>query len=215
MIPQSYPDKQSMKARRQKVWLFRSLGIAFLVGLIFGPLGLSTAKANPQNSKTHSCPTLLNHTFPKLQDDAPQNLCQYQGQVVLIVNTASYCGFTQQYEGLEKLYEKYRSRGLVVLGFPSNDFGNQEPGNNQQIAEFCTNTFGVKFPMLAKSTVKGPAANALFKQLARQSEFPGWNFHKYIIDREGRLVRSFASQVSPGDRQLIQEIERALSVPKS
>lgn len=215
MTPLSHPDNQFLKTRNQSVWLFRLLGITLLVCLIFGPLNLPAAKASPKADVKASCPPLLNHTFPRLQDDSPQNLCQYQGQVVLIVNTASYCGFTQQYEGLEKLYEKYRSRGLVVLGFPSNDFGNQEPGSNQQIAEFCTNTFGVKFPMVAKSSVKGSAANALFKQLAKQSEFPGWNFHKYVIDREGRLVRSFASQVSPGDRQLIQEIERALSVPKS
>ena len=162
-----------------------------------------------------ACPSLLNHTFPRLQDDAPQNLCQYSGKVVVIVNTASYCGFTQQYEGLEKVYARYKDRGLVVLGFPSNDFGNQEPGTNQQIAEFCTNTFGVKFPMVAKTVVKGPKANPLFRQLAKQSESPGWNFHKYILNRNGELVRSFSSQVSPTDRQFIAEIERALAGKKS
>lgn len=162
-----------------------------------------------------TCPSLLNHTFPRLQDDAPQNLCQYTGKVVVIVNTASYCGFTQQYEGLEKIYARYKDRGLVVLGFPSNDFGNQEPGTNQQIAEFCTNTFGVKFPMVAKTVVKGPKANPLFRQLAQQSESPGWNFHKYILNRNGELVRSFSSQVSPADRQFIAEIERALAGRKS
>ncbi len=162
-----------------------------------------------------ACPSLLNHTFPRLQDDAPQNLCQYSGKVVVIVNTASYCGFTQQYEGLERIYARYKDRGLVVLGFPSNDFGNQEPGSNQQIAEFCTNTFGVKFPMVAKTIVKGPKANPLFRQLAKQSESPGWNFHKYILNRNGELVRSFSSQVSPTDRQFIAEIERALAGKQS
>ena len=169
----------------------------------------------PQAWASAACPALLNHSFPRLQDDAPQSLCQYQGQVVLVVNTASYCGFTRQYEGLEKLYSKYKDRGLIVLGFPSNDFGNQEPGSNKEIAEFCYNTFGVKFPMLANKSVKGGKANPLFKQLAQQSESPGWNFHKYIIGRDGKLVRSFSSLVSPNDRRLTSEIERALSSPRS
>jgi glutathione peroxidase len=131
------------------------------------------------------------------------------------VNTASFCGFTQQYEGLEKLYARYKDRGLVVIGFPSNDFGNQEPGSNQQIAEFCSNTFGVKFPMVAKTSVKGSKANPLFRELSRLSEAPGWNFHKYILDRDGRLVRSFSSMVSPSDRRFVTEIERALAAPRS
>jgi glutathione peroxidase len=186
-------------------WLLRSIGLLALLVLFFGP----QAWAKP------ACPALLDHTFPRLQDDVPQHLCQYQGNVILIVNTASFCGFTQQYEGLEKLYSRYKDRGLVVLGFPSNDFGNQEPGSNKEIAEFCSGTFGVKFPMAAKTSVKGQKANPLFKQLARQSEFPGWNFHKYIVGRDGKLIRSFSSQVPPSDRQMISEIERALNVPRS
>ena len=154
-----------------------------------------------------ACAPLLNKTFPRLQDDAPQSLCQYQGQVLLVVNTASYCGFTQQYEGLEALQRQYGAKGFTVLGFPSNDFGNQEPGTNQQIAEFCTNTFSVKFPMFAKTSVKGPSANPLFKELTRQSDAPGWNFHKYLIDKEGRLVRSYASQVAPNSQRLKSDIE--------
>ena len=160
------------------------------------------------------CPALLNKTFPRLQDDTPQSLCQYRGQVVLIVNTASYCGFTQQYEGLEGLYARYKEQGLVVLGFPSNDFGKQEPGSNAQIAEFCTNTFGVKFPMFAKSHVRGPESNGLFAELARLSDAPSWNFHKYLIDRQGRLVRSYASAVSPSSRTLVVDLERALRAPQ-
>jgi glutathione peroxidase len=188
---------------------YRLRYVALLAGL-FLLLALPAAQATPK-----SCPSLLNHTFPRLQDDAPQNLCQYSGKVVVFVNTASYCGFTQQYEGLEKIYARFKDRGLVVVGFPSNDFGNQEPGSNQQIAEFCSNTFGVKFPMVAKTVVKGPKANPLFRELAKQSESPGWNFHKYIINREGQLVRSFSSQVAPTDRQFIAEIERALAGKKS
>jgi len=192
--------------RTSRLWLMRSAIVLSLVALAFAPQVWA---------KQEACPALLNHSFPRLQDDVAQNLCQYRGQVVLVVNTASYCGFTQQYDGLEKLYARFKDRGLVVVGFPSNDFGNQEPGNNAQIAEFCTNTFGVKFPMVAKTSVKGPKANPLFKQLAQQAEAPGWNFHKYLIDREGRLARSFASQVSPSDRQLISEIERALNSKRS
>ncbi len=184
------------------IWPLRLAGLLGLMLLVLAP----PLMANPAK-----CAPLLNHTFPRLQDDAPQNLCQYQGKVILVVNTASYCGFTSQYEGLEKLYSKYKDRGLVVLGFPSNDFGNQEPGSNQQIAEFCTNTFGVKFPMLAKTSVKGREANPLFRKLAEQSEAPAWNFHKYIINREGKFVRSFSSLTSPDSRRLIVEIERALS----
>ncbi len=189
-----------------KHWRYRMLGILSLAFLILMPQAWAS---------TDACPKLLNHTFPRLQDDAPQNLCQYSGRVILIVNTASYCGFTQQYEGLEKLYARFKDRGLVVLGFPSNDFGNQEPGSNQQIAEFCTNTFGVKFPMLAKTSVKGQKANPLFKTLAQQSEAPGWNFHKYLIGRDGKLVSSFSSQVSPQDRQLLSDLERALNNARS
>jgi glutathione peroxidase len=102
-----------------------------------------------------ACPALLRHEFPRLQDDAPQNLCQYAGKVLLVVNTASYCGFTSQYEGLEQLYARYQGKGLVVLGFPSNQFGQQEPGSSKDIADFCFNTYGVKFPMFAKSDVRG------------------------------------------------------------
>lgn len=158
-----------------------------------------------------SCGRLLDRSFPRLQDEKPQNLCQYAGQVVVVVNTASFCGFTSQYKGLEALNERYRARGLVVLGFPSNDFGGQEPGSNQQIAEFCESTFGVKFPMFAKSSVKGASANPLFAELAQLTgRSPGWNFHKYVIARDGSSVKSFGSTVDPLGRGFVQEIERLL-----
>jgi len=189
------------------VWKARLFLCAALIFLALAPGAWAAPSA--------SCPALLNHTFARLQDDAPQNLCQYQGRVVVVVNTASYCGFTTQYEALEKVYARFKDKGLVVLGFPSNDFGNQEPGSNQQIAEFCSNTFGVKFPMFAKTGVSGKNANPLFKSLARQSEAPGWNFHKYILDRNGKLVRSYSSQVAPDDRRLIADIERALAAQPS
>lgn len=157
------------------------------------------------------CPALLAHTFPRLQDESPQSLCQFKGKVVLVVNTASYCGFTPQYEGLEKLHAQYQAKGLVILGFPSGDFGNQEKANNKEIAEFCFNTYGVKFPMFAKSTVKGDQANPFFAALAKATgQPPKWNFHKYLIDRQGRVVKSFPSQVEPLDPRLTREIEAAL-----
>ncbi len=159
-----------------------------------------------------SCPALLNHTFSRLQDETPQPLCQYQGRVLLVVNTASYCGFTSQYEGLEKLHAQYAARGLTVLGFPSGDFGNQEKASNREIADFCYNTYGVKFPMFAKSSVKGADANPLFAALAKSTnQPPKWNFHKYLIDRNGNVVANFPSNVAPLDQQLVSQIERLLA----
>jgi glutathione peroxidase len=159
-----------------------------------------------------SCAGILNQTFNRLQDEAPQNLCKYAGQVVLVVNTASYCGFTSQYEGLEKLYAKYQPKGLTVLGFPSNDFGGQEPGDSKQIADFCYNTYGVKFPMFSKTSVTGKDANPLHAQLAKSTgTTPKWNFYKYLIDRSGKVVGSYSSRVTPTDRQLTADIEKALA----
>lgn len=160
-----------------------------------------------------SCPAVLHQSFKRLQDDVPQDLCQYAGKVVLVVNTASYCGFTTQYQGLEALYAKYGSRGLVVLGFPSNDFGKQEPGNSKEIADFCFNTYGVKFPMFAKSSVKGPQANPLHASLIKTTgEEPKWNFAKYLIDRNGKVVEFFPSKVTPEDKVLVSKIEKALAM---
>lgn len=158
-----------------------------------------------------TCPTLLQGTYKKLQDDSPQSLCQFSGQVVLVVNTASYCGFTRQYDGLERLYERYKSQGFVVLGFPSNDFGQQEPGSNKKIADFCRNTYGIKFPMFAKSSVRGSDANPLFKELTKiTGDSPAWNFHKYLINRDGSKVLSFDSQIAPESKALTEAIEKML-----
>ncbi len=158
-----------------------------------------------------SCPALLQKTFKKLQDESDQSLCQYAGKVILVVNTASYCGYTSQYEGLEALYAKYARRGFVVLGFPSNDF-KQEPKSNQEIADFCFNTYGVKFPMFSKTVVVGKDVNPFYADLARATnQRPAWNFHKYLIDRNGKPVDSFASVVSPTDPRFVSEIERLLA----
>ena len=171
----------------------------------------ASAPAQPQATGAANCTGLLNQTFKRLQDDAPQNLCQYAGKVVLVVNTASYCGFTKQYEGLEKLYAQYGSKGLVVLGFPSNDFGRQEPGNAKEIADLCYNTYGVKFPMFAKSAVTGSGANPLHSQLTKiTGKEPKWNFTKYLIGRDGKVIEHFPSKVTPQDKQIVSKIEAAL-----
>ena len=188
--------------------------------------GLSLAQAqnapaqNPQTPRAAAgpataaaaCPALLQHTFPRLQDEKPQNLCQYAGKVVLVVNTASKCGFTPQYEGLEALHGRYGAQGLVVLGFPSGDFGGQELSDSKAIADFCFNTYGVKFPMFSKSSVKGTAANPLFAQLAQSTgKAPGWNFHKYLIGRDGKPLGSYDSNVLPTGATLVAQIEKALA----
>ena len=161
-------------------------------------------------SSAAACPALLNHKFDRLQDEKPQSLCQYAGKVVLVVNTASFCGFTSQYKGLEALHSKYKEQGLVVLGFPSNDFS-QEGGSNKQIADFCESTFGVKFPMFTKTQVTGEAAAPLFKQLTAQTgQKPRWNFHKYLIGRDGKVIDQYSSMTSPESKTLVSAIEKSL-----
>ena len=167
--------------------------------------------ASPAPAAAESCPKLLDHSFPTLLDEKPTSLCGYAGKVVLVVNTASYCGFTPQYEGLEKLYARYAARGFTILGFPSGDFGNQEKANNKEIAEFCYNTYGVKFPMFAKTSVKGPEANPLHTMLIKTTgQEPKWNFTKYLIDRNGKVIEHYPSKVTPEDKQLVSRIEQAL-----
>jgi len=158
-----------------------------------------------------NCPATLDFKFPRLQDEKMQDLCQYKGKVVLVVNTASYCGFTSQYEGLESIYSKYASKGFVVIGFPSNDFGQQEPGSNKEIADFCKNTYDVKFPMMAKTVVSGSNANPMFKLLIEKTKTtPKWNFYKYLIDREGNVVNAYSSMVKPDSKTITSEIEKLL-----
>lgn len=154
-----------------------------------------------------ACPALLDRSFDTIHERT-QSLCEYQGKVVLVVNTASHCGYTPQYEGLEALYRRYQGRGLVVLGFPSNDFGGQEPGSNKEIASFCVNQYAVDFPIFAKTQLK---ANPLYADLVKATgQAPRWNFHKYLIDRSGARVISFATRVEPDDPKLVGTIESLL-----
>lgn len=181
---------------------------------VFAQVQKPSAVQSPQQANSSAvattCPALLQHTFARLQDEKPQALCQYAGKVLLIVNTASFCGFTHQYGGLEALSARYQAQGLVVLGFPSNDFA-QESGSNKDIATFCANTFNVKFAMFAKSTVSGRQANPLFQQLAAGGGgLPRWNFHKYVVSRDGRKITSFDSAVDPADPRLRRAIENSL-----
>ena len=159
-----------------------------------------------------ACPPLLDTALPTLTDDRPASICQYHGKVLLVVNTASQCGYTPQYAGLEKLFRRYKDRGLVVLGFPSNDFGGQEPGSNKEIARFCEANYGVSFPMFAKTSVSKGAVNPFYEKLAASSGTrPGWNFHKYLVDRGGAKALAFDTRVEPTDAKLIAAIERLLS----
>jgi glutathione peroxidase len=158
-----------------------------------------------------ACPDLLNHQMNNL-DGKPVNLCDYAGKVVLAVNTASYCGNTPQYKGLESLYQKYRDKGLVVVGFPANDFGSQEPGTAKEIKDFCELTYGVKFPLMEKSSVVPGKANPVFAELTRMTgDAPEWNFHKYLIARDGKRAFSFAARTQPETGEIVKQIEALLA----
>jgi glutathione peroxidase len=183
--------------RRRTLWLG--------LGLLVGAAGWRPARA--------ACPALLDHRPLRLQDEKPQALCAHASRVLLVVNTASQCGFTPQYKALQTLHERYAARGLVVLGFPSNDFGQQEPGSDQQIAAFCEDQFSVRFPMFAKAPVSGAAAQPFWKALNQAAkDQPRWNFHKYLVARDGRQVRSFPSETDPLSPAFIRELERLLAL---
>lgn len=192
-----------------------------LVTAAIGPLAAVTAPQPGDNARALAsatddmpadCPALLRYRFNRLQTGEAQSLCQFQGKVLLIVNTASYCGYTGQYEGLEALYRKYKGRGLVVVGFPSNDFGGQEPGTNHEIAQFCRLTYGVQFPMFEKSSVTKVSENPLFASLAASTgTAPQWNFYKYVVDRKGQPVAGYGSRTTPDDKELVRILERLLA----
>ena len=157
--------------------------------------------------------TLLDQDFRRLASDETVNLCDaYEGKVVLVVNTASKCGNTPQYDGLEKLYQEYGENGLVVLGFPSNDFFGQEPGTEDEVKEFCRLTYGIKFPMFEKTTVKEKDAHPFFKDLAAATgTYPTWNFHKFLIGRDGKVISEFSPRTQPYDDKVVAAIKGALA----
>ncbi len=205
---------------RRAAFTAATVAVALTATLTTGAASTAMAAPAAEASGTVSgaaCPELLNRQMPRLQDEKPQALCQYAGKVVLVVNTASFCGYTPQYKALEAISARYADKGLVVLGFPSGDFGNQEYGSNKEIAEFCENTFNVKFPMFSKSSVKAGKTdlNPLFADLAKRTgQSPKWNFHKYLISRDGKQVMSFASGVSPDSDTFTQAVDKLLAQPK-
>ena len=179
------------------------LNIVALVGLVF----IAPIQAKP---------ALLDQNYRPLAGKSAINLQKkYRGQVLLVVNTASKCGFTPQYDGLESLHTRLKARGFAVLGFPSNDFMGQEPGSEKDIQDFCRLTYGVKFPMFEKVSVVGDKATPFYKSLTEITGVaPGWNFHKYLIDRNGNVVANFGSRVKPDDAQMLAQIEKLLAQPK-
>lgn len=194
-------SRSVLSPRRAAVGRVHRWTVTLLVGGLLAATGANAAG-------------LLDLSYRPLAGKTDVNLQkQYGGKVLLVVNTASKCGFTPQYEGLEALQQKYAARGFSVLGFPSNDFKGQEPGSEAQIQEFCTLTYGVKFPMFQKVQVTGPDATPLYQRLAAATGVaPGWNFHKYLVSRDGRVVAQFPSRVKPDDAALVAAIERELSV---
>lgn len=170
----------------------------------------ANASGGSMNGETEVCPDHLNQAFRKLRSSETVNLCKaYRGKPLLIVNTASFCGFTPQFEGLETLHRKYSEHGLVVLGFPSNDF-RQEAGNEEKTAKVCYVNYGVTFTMLSPISVRGANAHPLFKELARQSAAPSWNFNKYLVDATGAVVKHFGSTTTPDSTEMVESIERLL-----
>jgi glutathione peroxidase len=185
--------------------LIRSI-LAFIIAAL-------AALASPASSTAAEppCPAILDQKFSNLMDE-PISLCQFSGKVLLIVNTASECGYTPQYDDLERLYRRYRDKGFVVLGFPANDFGGQEPGSNKEIAQFCRVNYGITFPVFAKTAVVGTKANPLFRELAAKTgKPPRWNFHKYLVNRSGQPVAAFESAVEPNDPRLTAQIEKLIA----
>ena len=187
-----------------------------ILGAIAAVTGFACAQSAPQNAelvqkwKDRSMYSIKATTL----DGAPADLSQYQGKVVLVVNVASRCGFTGQYAGLQKLYDTYKDKGLVVLGIPSNDFGGQEPGSQKEIKEFCSSKYSVTFPMLSKEQTKpGPGQSEIYEFLGtRIGKLPGWNFSKYVVNKQGQPIAFYASNVSPDDKALVAAIEQALGL---
>ncbi len=189
----------------------------FVAGTLLGITFVMTHAADVKK-EDKPVPAVLNFTMKSLAGE-DVNLAQYQGKVILMVNTASECGYTYQYEGLEKMYETYKDKGLVLLGFPANNFGAQEPGTDTQIAQFCKENYGVSFPMFSKISVKGADQAPLYKYLTNNAPTTGdvkWNFEKFLISKDGKIVGRFLSSVEPvltrtSDDALIKAVEAELA----
>lgn len=176
-------------------------------------IGFFLMTNNIASAESTSNDNAYDFSFHTLVGDKPLPLSSFRGKVLIIVNTASKCGFTPQYSSLEKLYEKYKDRGLVILGVPSNDFASQEPGTDQEIANFCKINYGVSFPMTSKEIVSGKNAHPFYLWARQELGFgtaPKWNFHKYLINRQGKLIDYFYSTTSPDAPRFVKAVEKAL-----
>lgn len=202
-MQQNYPT--SVKSTKNTCLMRLGMSILGLLLIYFTNTAFSQTSPAPQSAYDFSFKTLRgNHDLP---------LVSYKGKVLLIVNTASHCGFTPQYAALEKLYLKYKDKGFVIIGVPSNDFGGQEPGTNEEIAHFCKVNFGVTFPMAAKEVVSGEHAHPFYLWAQKELGFgtaPKWNFHKYLISRDGKLIDYFNSTTSPDAARLEKAVQDAL-----
>lgn len=182
--------------------------------LVVMMLALWAGTLSVQASADADCPTLLQYEHSKLRSDQQINFCDdFKGKVLLVINTASQCGYTSQFSGLQTLYQEYRDEGLVLLGFPSADF-RQEYASEEDIAKVCYVNYGVTFPMLSESSVKGAEANPFFQNLQRQgAPSPSWNFNKFLVDRRGKFIAHYPASTRPDSRQLRDAIERELNSP--
>lgn len=197
----------------------RSLTVVLLIAAVLPHAGSATARPNRKPARTEgsavSTPPLYEFELARI-DGTPQSLGDYKGRTLLIVNTASRCGFTPQYESLEALRQLYKARGFEVLAFPANDFMGQEPGSNAAIQTFCTDRFHTTFPLFAKISVKGKHIAPLYQYLTRDSAFPGdigWNFAKFLVGPDGQVVARFGPSTDPRAREVTQAIERLLPAP--
>lgn len=194
--------------------MIAGVGLAGCEGSGAETSGTNAEGNSAMSSTTHMDPssadTIYAFTMDRI-DGTPESLADYKGKVVLVVNVASKCGFTPQYKGLEKLYEQKKGEGFVILGFPANNFMGQEPGTDEQIKQFCTQNYGVTFPMFSKISVKGNDQAPLYKMLSSESEPPSWNFTKYLIGKDGKLVRRFGPRTTPENQDLVAEIDRLLA----
>jgi len=187
---------------------------ALIIGLLILGVIVFNRPAQAQEAVAANTAQSVYDFKVKTMEGADKSLADYKGQVLLIVNTASHCGFTPQYTGLEKLYERYKDRGFVVLAFPANDFLDQEPGDNSTIKQFCELTYKTSFPLFSKISVKGPEIAPLYQYLTTASGHNGsitWNFNKFLVDRKGRVVARFSTQTDPMDPQLEEDVLRALA----
>ena len=199
------------------MWPHLPMEIALVSGSPLRPVAAALLMLSlvPMTASAQTCSSLLDRELRPLAGKTPESLCKYQGHVLLIVNTASKCGLTPQYEALEALHARLAPRGFEVLGFPSNDFLGQEPGSEEDIQEFCKLTYGVTFPMYEKVKVTGDDATPLYLQLRESTgDTPGWNFHKYLIGRDGQVAASFGSRTRPDDPALLAKIEALLAEPE-